>query len=602
MSNPFPADYYITTTPMDQAQAVRLTQQMLGDPYCLPVCALPLLLPTMNFFDKKSGSTKVDTVWPTVMAFLTAKRTTEQFRQLQIQMNNCRCPTKMDVACKQQHDIGRKIYHDRWERMLGATAPTSMTPFHCVVFNLFAGLFDYLQPLSVTKTAKGEIKMWPRKPADLLPHGPDVTIQSLEQWLEHIPDPAPSALALLSQLIRLCRTLIVPSMVASNTLPALVVATIRRACAEAGQRMEAPWFSPQTAALVARSFNQRISYVELFLVQFSSRRTRGAFTSTEVSRFWGNEDKPFFESANAVLELYTRSRLFPPGGEKDPQSGGPRDTSIQIFREVTATMILDLNQKYGVSRDALESGAREISDAWEKHYSDPLFLVRQDLLALKMEERCSMVGCFESLQTSSKLRRCGDCKILCWCSKEHQKLAWKDPRYAHRDICKLMQKIVEEAGGDLNTLQRSARSALNISPAEVLQITAWIYRFRSLREEGLESVFHTLAIHLKRDACSAIDCPRARAEPGQGDMKFNRCSGCGVFQYCNAECQLKAWKDPKAPHKQVCKLIKRVIEEGGGDVDDFQKISQRMGEGLVSRPDLETIDDWLTRFNQHAWN
>jgi hypothetical protein len=51
---------------------------------------------------------------------------------------------------------------------------------------------------------------------------------------------------------------------------------------------------------------------------------------------------------------------------------------------------------------------------------------------------------------------------------------------------------------------------------------------------------------------------------------------------------------------QVCKVIKRVIEAGGGDLNNFQAISERMAQGRVSRPDLDTVDDWFTRFSKHS--
>ncbi|KAJ6580889.1 hypothetical protein B0H19DRAFT_1112798 [Mycena capillaripes] len=596
MSNTFAMEeYQRRTTVMNPEQAIRLFKEYLADPYGLPVCALPLLLPTMSIFDGKNGTTDVATAWPSVISFLTAQRSPEQFKQLQIQLNNCRCPHNADAKFKTEHDLGWKIYHDRWERApaLSTSFAQSMTPFHCLIFHLFGGLFDYLRPLSVKRTAKGGIAVWPKTPADLLPHGPDVTIQSLEQWLEELRDPAPSALALLSELIRLCRTLIVPSMVASTKLPALVITTIREACAEAKEGIEALWFSPRIIQHVAGAFNQRISYVESFLENFSSRRTMGALTPAELFGFWDDNDKPFFDTANTVLEIYTRSPLFPPEGEKDPRMGGPRDSAIQIFREVTATMFRHLNDKYGISRDALDSEARELSNFWEKCNSNPLHNIRQDLLFLKLEQRCAMIGCVESLQSSSKLRRCGGCKILCWCSKEHQRLSWTDSRCAHRDVCKLMNKVVEDAGGNLDNPGPLERRATKVSQAEMIQLGIWLDRFHDLRDNSgvwdPNHVFHTLATHRQRNLCSAVGCSRAIAEPGQGNLKLSKCSGCGVFQYCNAECQLKAWKDPKAAHKEVCKLIKSLIEAGGGDLSNLQKISERMTEGRVSRPVLETV-------------
>ncbi|KAJ6568352.1 hypothetical protein DFH09DRAFT_1155178 [Mycena vulgaris] len=584
----------IVTTNMDPDQAIRVCKNGLMDPFHPPTCALPLLIPAQSFFDGKNGKTATDIVWPTVIRFLTAKRTPEQFTHMKLQLNTCRCPESTNANCQIQHDLGRQIYRERWEQVLGGSVPQVMTPFHCLINTLFAGLFDYLQTIGVTRTAKGVTDMWPKTPADLLPHGAAVTIQSLEQWLEHLRDPAPSALALLSQLVRICRTLIVPSMVASSKLPALVVTTIRETCEVAQHRMDEPWFSPQTIDSVACAFNQRISYVELFLVLFSSRRSNGALTGAELFRFGGDSDKDFFHCANTVLQIYTRSRLFPPDGEKDPKMGGPRESCIHILQEVTASMILHLNSRYGISRDALDPGARIMSDSWEQRSADPREAIRSRLLSMKNEERCAKIGCTESLQTSSKLQRCSHCKVLCWCSKEHQKLAWTDSQCAHRDVCKLMAKVVEAAGGDLNDYATFERREARIPLTDVLRMAAWIDRFRALRDNGPD-VFKILSSHLQRNVCSAAGCPKATAPP---KLKLNKCSGCGVFQYCDAECQLKGWKDPTAAHKEVCKAIKRVVEAGGGDLTDLETLSRRTAEGHVPHADVEIVVPWFKRFNE----
>ncbi|KAJ7147599.1 hypothetical protein C8R43DRAFT_1010005 [Mycena crocata] len=581
---------------MDPNQAIRYIKGGLSNLHHPPACALPLLLPSFSLLDGKNGKTDLDIVWPTVIWFLTAKRSPEQFKQLMLDFNTCRCPVNTDLACRQNHALGLKIFNGRWANL---GLPQATTYFHCLMFTLFAALFEYLQPLGVTTTAKGR-NVWPKTPSDLIPHGATVTIESMEQWLENLRDPAPSALMLLSELIRLCRTLIVPSVVASHKLPALVIASMLEACEETKGRMKALSFGSQRRVSAACAFNQRISYVELFLGRFSSKRTNGAITFVEFEQFWGKKDKRFFDAVNMVLQIYTQSPLFPPGGDKDPSKGGPRESAIAILREVTATMILSLNEKYGTSRDALESGAREMSDSWENRDTDLRMKAFAYLQGLKVEERCAKIGCTESLQTSETLKRCSGCKILCWCSKDHQKVAWTDPRCPHREVCKLLSRFVDAAGGDLTDLDTFTRNAPKINAADGTAIDAWYCLFQELRDNNAhnaKSVFQTLGRHLQRAGCSAIGCTNATASTASSNLK---CSRCGVFRYCNAQCQLKGWKDPKASHKEICTAVNRVVQAGGGDLSDVQTVSRKENEGLISPADIDLIGKWFVRFNEHS--
>ncbi|KAJ7483281.1 hypothetical protein FB451DRAFT_1233963 [Mycena latifolia] len=520
MANPMPTGgaSRVLSTKMNPEQAVRICKKWLKDPLHPPVCALPLLIPAYSFLDGKNGKTATDIVWPTVIWFLTAKRTTEQFRQFRLEFNTCQCPESTDANCKMQHEVGRKIFSDRYTQVFGQSIPQAMTPFHCLMHALFGGLLEYLRTLGVTRTAKGGTDVWPKTPADLLPHGAVLTIQSLEQWLEYFRDPAAPALSLLAELARICRTLIVPSMVASPKLAGLVVTTMREACQEAQHRMDAPWFSPQTVEAVANAFKGRILQVQYFLTVFSTTRTNGALITTETSRFWGDNDKPFFEWANVVLQLLTQSRLFPPHSQNDLEF----DSGIRVLQEVTADMFLRVKRRYGMSRDALDP---------EQLLSDPRQAIRAHLISLKTEERCAKIGCTESLQTSSKLQRCSRCQVLCWCSKEHQKSTWNDPRCPHREVCNLMAQVVEAAGGDLDNFETFKRRIANISLADVIQMGAWLDRFSMLRDIAYETkgVFEILSSHLQHNGCSAVGCPKGNSAT-QCDL--NKCSGCGIFQYC----------------------------------------------------------------------
>ncbi|KIM42969.1 hypothetical protein M413DRAFT_26187 [Hebeloma cylindrosporum] len=67
--------------------------------------------------------------------------------------------------------------------------------------------------------------------------------------------------------------------------------------------------------------------------------------------------------------------------------------------------------------------------------------------------------------------------------------------------------------------------------------------------------------------CSATFCPNSIRSTGRD---FQRCGKCGVALYCGKECQRASWRDKNFPHKEVCPLLSRLVEQGGGDDVVFQ--------------------------------
>lgn len=107
--------------------------------------------------------------------------------------------------------------------------------------------------------------------------------------------------------------------------------------------------------------------------------------------------------------------------------------------------------------------------------------------------------------------------------------------------------------------------------------------------------------------CSAYNCLNSIQSAGRD---FQRCASCAVVSYCGRECQRKAWKEEKYPHKSVCRALRTVLEKGGG-ADNFfecasgrnlvrllregtmrQNIIDRLKTSNVSEEDLELIEDW----------
>jgi hypothetical protein len=52
--------------------------------------------------------------------------------------------------------------------------------------------------------------------------------------------------------------------------------------------------------------------------------------------------------------------------------------------------------------------------------------------------------------------------------------------------------------------------------------------------------------------CRRVGCRRTAADTGR---KLPFCVGCRRFQYCSRDCQKKAWRDSKVPHRDLCSSV-----------------------------------------------
>ncbi|EIN10210.1 hypothetical protein PUNSTDRAFT_119268 [Punctularia strigosozonata HHB-11173 SS5] len=93
------------------------------------------------------------------------------------------------------------------------------------------------------------------------------------------------------------------------------------------------------------------------------------------------------------------------------------------------------------------------------------------------------------------------------------------------------------------------------------------YHPRILRLSSASPAWVPLLSRLEVTARQAADNPRcfgpacSETEATAG-RKLHVCGGCGHMTYCSKECQRRAWKDQRAPHKPICKLIQDLEASG----------------------------------------
>ncbi|KAK7000319.1 hypothetical protein R3P38DRAFT_3057927 [Favolaschia claudopus] len=101
----------------------------------------------------------------------------------------------------------------------------------------------------------------------------------------------------------------------------------------------------------------------------------------------------------------------------------------------------------------------------------------------------------------------------------------------------------------------------------------------------------------EREVCFSLGCHRSiqMLEPGAApESRFRRCSGCQLVSYCGKECQVKAWRDPAIPHREICATIKEVIRQGGGAVDTMDKWRAR--EKKVDNESAKKVVEWFRKW------
>jgi len=114
---------------------------------------------------------------------------------------------------------------------------------------------------------------------------------------------------------------------------------------------------------------------------------------------------------------------------------------------------------------------------------------------------------------------------------------------AHAGVLyELFYKDIRASGAHLHPTIRFAINTLFedlTSPA----VSAW------------ELIRHARETHI----CFALECTESLQSTGR---MYQRCSGCLVVGYSSKECQKRAWKDPRVPHRDICKKLRRVVDAG----------------------------------------
>ncbi|KAJ6587351.1 hypothetical protein B0H10DRAFT_1961418 [Mycena sp. CBHHK59/15] len=110
----------------------------------------------------------------------------------------------------------------------------------------------------------------------------------------------------------------------------------------------------------------------------------------------------------------------------------------------------------------------------------------------------------------------------------------------------------------------------------------------------LRETVHTAIAAARRDMrCSALDCPRSLQSAGRD---FMRCSRCRVVCYCGKECQTRAWKEERYPHRRLCPILSALVRISNGAATDHAARAaalQKWAQAQVPEDDFQLVHDWF---------
>lgn len=96
------------------------------------------------------------------------------------------------------------------------------------------------------------------------------------------------------------------------------------------------------------------------------------------------------------------------------------------------------------------------------------------------------------------------------------------------------------------------------------------------------AIWTHLGLLSKQRCCSSPGCGKTIHD--NGDRPFPTCARCKTVRYCGRECQQRDWSSGQYRHKDICRLLCRLLAEAriGMDLNEFAQACER------ALPDVET--------------
>jgi hypothetical protein len=292
---------------------------------------------------------------------------------------------------------------------------------------------------------------------------------SIVTWGRFIGDPY--ALMLVSCLMHVCRSLVIPTIISSNALSEYIVEQGRKVCADIQNAPRAP-NKPVHDAVAERFWTDMVTIVS-FLAAIKQ-----CFPAHEP-QFYSKHAADTFEFLSQAVNIVESPIL------SSKYKRLMRDVDAATF----AANLYDMfPEKMLVSKERLHPAVADSLATISKEAGNIGLFVWQLIRHSRYAHICYALDCSESLQTSGRMyQRCGGCLVVGYSSKECQRRAWKDPRAPHKDICKKLRRVVDAGKGHFEGEECEAWRAFvqdvkkaNITDNELCEVLMWLDNMNSL--------------------------------------------------------------------------------------------------------------------------
>lgn len=422
-------------------------------------------------------------LWNALLLFVTTKRSNKQMERILTRLSECNCSltTPFIAEC---HRIGVQEGAETILRRMpllngvdveedvDARKARDRTSF---IIGVFKALLDGLHETRVTTVAKREATTWPTFPGELLPFGADVFVESMLQWHQILQDNV--VFAVCGSVIRICRTMLLPSMVSHSFCARMVDAcrsifdtTLAAITAENGGDME-----HAKKERLADVFFAQTDEINQFLEIMKQESDWEAFF------FRGNVTK-MVQASCLILFMASDPRL-------------PRRPSHPLRLACFAYFAQRLYRLFHMHlppRPAIPVHPRVLEADTCRFPPDPIARTLPSstifyIKAARQNTCCSAVGCNNSLQSAGKdFQRCSRCNVVPYCGRECQIQAWRNEAFPHKRVCPKLRYLVAQGGGwdafakhDLTMPYSSVFGpianwqAANVDDAELQYVTDW---------------------------------------------------------------------------------------------------------------------------------
>ncbi|KAJ7747943.1 hypothetical protein DFH07DRAFT_574171 [Mycena maculata] len=444
-------------------------------PACLTGCLLA-------FFHNTNGAYLLDNIailrenhhlfLDRCVAFLTLERDLAELDAASEEWIGCECDLN-DALIRKLHDILPK-----------GDEPDINTVSRHVVSVVHAVLQPVREKGGVHKVAhnaekaakQGKNVLWPTKPADLLPYGPDSSVRAMGYWIER----APSALwiGLVGSMLEICKRTMIPALITSPYIPEKSIGIVEVPIMVHMVRTAEPRRKSAATPAACLADVKRCAVFFLQLQTFCDRH--------ELLKFFSGQEDFFFRAMKTALDFVRdiARDVKPSTARLDVIGIGETEQEVSYIESVFVTLAATVHCHLGLPFDSKKYTALVLAHSLAvlKTDKDPAIIAFQAFYQLAFHERCCSPGCTETFASlGRKFSLCSGCSRVPFCSKQCLTTAWKYPNVAHKDVCKKIKAValatkLPSKPAPKDVLQFRDRCRAEIDEADIADIAMHVQR------------------------------------------------------------------------------------------------------------------------------